>query len=145
MNLNFSSSSPTDFNYINNQLEKFGLNSYQHRIFIRLMTFCHKLFTNEFVPANLKNIFVENNFPYNLRNSYVNTYVVPNKGNLNNYGEKTFHYFFSKFINTFCKNNLKNDFLIPFEFFKIRTINNVNLNFKSFICNFKNFDIKYIL
>ena len=104
LNLKFSSIFPPDFNSINNQLEKLGLNSFQHRIFIRLMTFSYKLFSSEFVPLNLKNLFVENDFPYNLRNCISNTFTIPDKGILNNYGERTFHYLFSIFINTFCKN-----------------------------------------
>ena len=137
---------PTDFNYINNQLEKLGLNSFQHRIFIRLMTFSYKLFSSEFVPLNLKNLFVENTyFPYNLRNCIANTFIVPVKGILNNYGDKTFHYFFSIFINTFCKNNQFNDFLIPFKLFKTRTINNVNLHYSLFVSTFNNFNIKYTI
>ena len=50
-------------------------------------------------------------------------------GVLNDYGKKTFNYFFGNFINHFCIN----DFSLSFEFFKNRTINNVNLFFNSFM------------
>ncbi len=104
-----------------------------------------KLYSNDIVPANLKNIFTENKYSYNLRNSSINTFSIPNIGVLNNFGEKTFHYFFNIFINKFCKNNLANDFLIPFNLFKTRTINNVNLNHNLFISTFYNFNLIYVL
>lgn len=134
-----------DFNNINNSLEKLGLQALQHRNLIRLMCFSHKLFNNNYAPVNLVNLYMENNNPHSLRSNSANTFFIPKTGILNKYGERTFHFFFSRFINLFCKNSLFNDLAMPFKLFKNRTFNNVNIHFEIFIKNFSNFDIKYVL
>jgi len=142
--LNFKcTTTPVDFNNINNSLEKMGLNSLQHRLFIRLMTFSHKLFTNEFAPLNLKSSLQlkQSSASISTRSTMIKNIAINDIGVLNDYGKKTFNYFFGNFINAFCIN----DFSLTFKFFKTRTINNVNLFFNSFICNFSCFDIKYML
>ena len=119
-----------------------GLNAFQHRIFIRLMNFSNKIYTGEFVPVNLWNklILKSNNQTYSLRSNDKLELVIPKISFFNDYGERTFEYFFSNFINKFCMN----DFLIPFKLFKLRTINNVNIYYNLFKDTFKNFDLNYI-
>ena len=56
----------------------------EHAEYTNMITVLHEFRKKKGRKGPLKNIFVENIFPYNLRNSLVNTYVVPNKGNLNN-------------------------------------------------------------
>ena len=142
LNFNFSTIS-SDFNIVNNSLEKVGLNSFQHRLFIRLMTFSHKLFNSEFAPQSLKNCLQmkSNIASISTRSSMVKSIAIYDIGVFNDYGKKTFNYFFGNFINVFCIN----DFVLSFKFFKTRTINNVNLFFKSFISNCSCFDIKYMV
>jgi hypothetical protein len=141
--LNFKCShSPIDFNNVNNILEKMGLNALQHRIFIRLMNFSHKIYTGEFVPVNLRNKLTikSTNQSYSLRSNDKMELAIPIISYLNNYGERTFEFFFSNFINKFCLNDLS----IPFKLFKLRTINNVNIYYNLFKDTFKNFDLNYI-
>jgi len=142
LNFKFTTLS-TDFNNVNNCLEKVGLNSFQHRLFIRLMTFSHKLFNSEFAPLNLKNALQikPSLASINTRSTVVKSIAIYDIGVLNDYGKKTFNYFFGNFINVFCLS----DFSLSFKLFKTRTINNVNLYFNSFICNCSSFNIKYML
>ena len=100
------------------------------------MTFGYKIINNENSPKNLKESFTFNynlNKKYSLRNS--NEIQTPRISNLNNYGEQTFSYFFSKLINTICVKDLN----IDFNFFK----NNINLIFNKFRKNFSKFDLNY--
>jgi hypothetical protein len=92
--------SSEDFNKWNTLLEQYGLNGFQHRLIIRLATYIQKIFCYSNSPSNLANCFILNNDlnkSYNLRNLL--ELKIPDKGKYNDYGEDTFEYFFSKFIN----------------------------------------------
>ena len=118
--------SSEDFNKWNTLLEQYGLNGFQHRLII---------------SSNLANCFILNNDlnkSYNLRNLL--ELKIPDKGKYNDYGEDTFEYFFSKFINVVINE------IIHFRFGKykkyikensnilhlktIRNFNRLDLNFK---------------
>jgi hypothetical protein len=93
--------SSDDFNKWNSLLEKYGLNGFQHRLIIRLAIYIQKIFCYTNSPSKLANCFTVNNDlnkSYNLRNLL--ELKIPDKGKYNDYGEDTFEYFFSKFINT---------------------------------------------
>jgi hypothetical protein len=93
--------SSDDFNKWNSLLEKYGLNGFQHRLIIRLAIYIQKIFCYTNSPSKLANCFIVNNDlnkSYNLRNLL--ELKIPDKGKYNDYGEDTFEYFFSKFINT---------------------------------------------
>ena len=114
--------------------------NFQHRVLNQLMIFIHKILKSENAPINLKKSFefnYESNKNYNLRN--LNELRTPRINNLNNYGELTFNFFFSKFINRLCVKDLDLDF----NFFRLRTKNNINLIFNKFINTFTNFDLNY--
>jgi exonuclease III len=136
----------TDFNLINNELEKIRLNSFLHRFILKLFTFVHKIYNDIDSPLDLKNQFIINEnivttnqfiSKRNLRNR--NHLYVPATNAFNNYGQQTFSYFFSKLINKFCINDLKIDFIL----FQQRIFNNINVIFIEFIKVFEKFDLNY--
>ena len=77
------------------------------------------------------------NKKYNLRN--INDYYIPSIGVFNETGSKQFIYFFSKFINELCRNDIE----IDYSFYKIRIKNNINLLFLKFVEVFVKFDLKF--
>jgi hypothetical protein len=98
-----------DANNFNKLLENYGLSNFQHRLFIRMDTFLHNIVNIEQAPKLLKNqIRMNDNIGgHNQRNKFqVNQPLRIH----NHYGEATFVYFCSKFI------NLKNSFYIELRF-----------------------------
>ena len=98
-----------DSNNFNVLLENYGLNNFQIRLFIRMATFIHNIVNIDQAPKLLKNQIKMNvkihKGGYNLKNKFqVNQ---PFRIH-NHYGEATFVYFYSKFINNF--KDLKNNF-----------------------------------
>jgi hypothetical protein len=146
--LNFKIPIEPEFNFItvNNQLEKLGLQSLQHRVISRLVTFTHKLFYYDSVPLNLKNKLIFNNQlnkQHDLRN--INSFSQPSLGNLNKYKERTFEYFFPKFINAICLDFCTNAKSFSLRFVKTSAFNNSNLHYLTIINFFKKFDLNYVL
>ena len=104
------------------------------------MLFIFKILKNNNSPQNLIKSFQYNkdlNKNYDLRN--LDQLQIPRISSLNNYGESTFNFFFSKLINAFCFKELNLDF----NFFKIRAKNNINIIFTKFINIFPKFDLNY--
>ena len=82
---------------------------------------------------NLKNELTFNNKlkkGYSLRNE--NNLALTNSTFLNNFSENTFHYFFTKFINSCCIDII----YLNEKHFKTFIENNINLIFLIFIKNF---------
>jgi hypothetical protein len=132
--------STPDFNDYNNKLQQIGLFNFQHRFIQRTSLFIHKILNLSSSPPNLKNKFIFNsnlNKHHLLRNS--TDLYVPSIGKFNHYGEETFEYFFSKFIN----NLIINDINLNFTFFKSRIMNNINLIFILFTNIFNKFDLNF--
>ena len=132
--------STNDFNIWNNYLTKYNLYSFQHRLLFRLHIYIYKIFHNNDSPHNLLNSFVFNrelNKKYNLRN--LSDLHIPSKSIFNDFGERSFSYFFSKFINELCRNDIE----IDYSFYKIRIKNNINLLFLKFVEVFVKFDLKF--
>jgi hypothetical protein len=122
LNLNAS----VDSNNFNVLLENYGLNNFQHRLFIRMATFIHNIVNIDQAPKLLKdqikmNLIVDKG-GYNLRNKFQ---VNQPLRIYNHYGESTFVYFYSKFINNFILNDLK----INSYTFKKLLYNNLNNHF----------------
>ena len=125
-----------DFNIINNELEKIRLNSFLHRFILKLSSFVHKIYNDVDSPLELKNQFLINENVVTM-NQFINKSNLRNKNHLyvpatnafNNYGQLTFSYFFSKFINKFCINDLKIDYLT----FCQRILKNINIIFIEFL------------
>ena len=64
---------------------------------------------------------------------------IPNKGNYNDFGEDTFVYFFSKFIN-----KVINDFThCRFNYYKKCVKNNISLLHDKAVCAFPKFDLNF--
>lgn len=127
----------TDYNKLNIHLETFGLSSYQHRLLKRLMYFSYNILNGS---SSVKNLLIKNddlNKGYNLRN--LNRYSQPSLLGKNRYGDETFEYFFSKFINEFSLMDIG----LKFETFKIRVHNNINIIFDKFIKINTKFDLYY--
>ena len=130
-----------DFISLNNNLSEYGLECLQHKIIIRLSRFIYKTINVNDTPAGLRTILIRNcskKLNYDLRNK--DEYLVPSKGKFNDYKEKTFDYFFSKFINSFLLNELK----FNFPLFCKRIENNINILFIKFCKIFSKFEIDYI-
>jgi hypothetical protein len=125
-----------DTNSINNNLSKFGLFAFDHRIFYRLFTFSYKIYNDSYAPQLLRGLLKTNvtrELKYDLRNK--NDLIVSSLKN--KFGELTFSHFFPKFINHFSINIIS----LNFSSFKISVLNNINLNFPKFINLFPRFSI----
>ena len=100
-----------DVNNFNNLLENYGLNNFQHRLLIRLATFVHNIVNIEQAPKLLKEQIVMNvninKGGHNLRNKFQMNQPLRIH---NHYGEATFVYFYSKFINNFILKDLTINF-----------------------------------
>ena len=132
--------SSEDFNKWNTLLEQYGLNGFQHRLIIRLATYIQKIFCYSNSPSNLANCFILNNDlnkSYNLRNLL--ELKIPDKGKYNDYGEDTFEYFFSKFINLVINE------IIHFRFGKYKKYikENSNILHLKTIRNSNRFDLNF--
>ena len=136
----FNVSTSDDFNKWNSYLEKYGLNSFQHRLIIRLSSYIYKIMCSKDSPVNLREVFSLNKDlgkKYQLRN--IDLLEVPSKGRFNDFGEQTFGYFFSRFINEICFDELN----YSFKFFKCVIDKNINIFFLKFLKTFEKFDIKF--
>jgi hypothetical protein len=126
-----------DSNTINNELLKYGLFAFDHRIFYRLFTFSYKIFNEYHAPQILSDQLKTNAsraLNYRLRNEN-DLIVAPLK---NKFGELTFSYFFPKFINHFSRHILHQNF----NTYKISVLNNINLHFDKFVTMFPRFDLR---
>ena len=120
---------------VNNILESMSLSSFQHNLLTRLAIFAYNIYNDVNAPTNLKQLLLnKKNITYNLRsNSILFKSCIP----LNHYGESTFDFFFPKFVNTICLNDIS----LNNNFFKSRLNNNVNLLNVLFIKEFPKFDL----
>jgi len=134
-----------DFNHLNNELEKLNLQSFQHRVLSRLLTFGHKIVNLSDSPENLSELLSTKgpvNHTYDLRNNQIHESLnVPSISYLNNFGTRTFEYVFPKLLNLTCILDIK----ISSKLFNIRVYNNINLYYSKFIQSFQNFDLNFAL
>jgi len=129
-----------DYRDVNNSLGKYNLMNFQHRILSKLLIFSHKILNSVNGPINLKNSLEKKsslNRTYSLRND--NEFIPPRISDKNNYGERTFAYFFTKLINNICIKDINLDL----NFFKIIVNNNINIYFNDFVFLFEKFDLNY--
>jgi hypothetical protein len=122
----------------NSILEKYGLNNFQHRLLIRMATFVYNIVNVEQAPKLLKEQLILNvninKGGYNLRNKFqINQSLKIN----NHYGEATFVYIYSKFIN----NIILNDLTLHFYSFKKLLYNNLKFHFIKLTKIFPKFDL----
>ncbi len=138
---NFSILTSEYFNKWNKKLNKYKLNSFQHRILVKLHTYIYKILHYCNSPRNLSNQFIfkyDLNKKYSLRNE--NDLYIPSIGIYNQNGTKQFIYFFSKFINEIMTLDKIN---FNFKVFKSETNNNIINLFLKFIKIFVSFDLKF--
>ena len=137
-NLKYDIDTSDDFNKMNNDLEKHGLSSFQHRLIQRFMIFSFNIMNQ---PDNQLrkqlNFNKDLNKKYSLRN--MNNLCQPQLAGSNSFDEDTIEYFFYLFINTCCLNDLH----LELSMFKMRTKNNINILFNKFIKIFPKFDLIY--
>jgi hypothetical protein len=143
---NFYNQEPT---IVNNFLKKYKLNSFSHRLFVRLNLFTFNILSTKRPPILLDNFktFDSRDISYNLR-SNSNPGVIESHSKLH-YGELTFGFFFSKFYNKilltsdlFKNNNIDlTNFCLSLNQFKIFLHNNLNDLYSVFIDNFAKFNI----
>ncbi len=140
-NFNYNIKYSLDFNYFNSFLNNYNLNCFQHRLLIKLFKFSYSLINSSETPSELKSQLIYNselNKQHDLRN--LNQLSIPKCKNGNNFGENTFNYFFSKFINLFSINL----FNLEFSIFNLNISNNINIYLNTFIKNFDKFNLDYI-
>ena len=80
-----------DFNKLNNLLERYGLNNFQHRIITRNALFVYKIINLEKTAVDLTKSLITNeelNKKYPLRNT--NELQIPEISDFNHFGENTF-------------------------------------------------------
>ena len=121
----------------NNNLEKLGLNTFQNIIILKLSLFIHKIHNEINSPLNLKcQIILTNDvLNYNLR-SNIKYSITQTK--ISHYGELTFNYFTSKFLNEFI-----DEIDLKMSLFKTRIYNNINILYNKFIKIFPKFNLVF--
>ena len=125
---------------INIALEKYHLFGFQHRVVLRLCLFGHKIENVPSAPPKLKEQLLystNRNIQYSFRKTTMPTLFIPKIKT--HYGEKTFKYFFNKFLEKTCIVQIKLSF-IDFRKHIISTINSICTKFTQI---FENFDISY--
>ena len=130
-----------DFNKLNNELSKYKLDCFQHRLIKRIARFIFKIYKNQNSPSGLKRSLIKNGecktVNYNLRNKM--EFFIPSKGKYNDKMEWTFEYFYSKFLNEF----LICDLALDFSQYCKRIENSINLFFPKFCKLFLKFDLNF--
>jgi len=103
-------------------LESLGLKNFEHRVLNKLAAFVHKIVNEKNSPILLKQMINRNNdFNSNRMNLRNNNEIGQAIQLYNHYGESTFIYFFSNFINAL----ILNDLVCNFKFFCQRMSKNV--------------------
>ena len=130
-----------DYNQVNEKLKKIGIFDFHYRIVNRLSIFVYKIFIFK-NPPNLASELKfnrERNIKYDLRNS--EKLIQPCSSRVN--GEKTFGYFFSRFVNLLFVDCINNKLTFKdFRHYLLKNLNNfVNLSLKTF--DKLNFYIKF--
>ena len=96
---------------------------------------------NPSAPKELKyklKFIYQLNRPYKLRNEI--ELSIPPKSKFNDYGERVFAHFYSKFINNLIIDEIGHTKIT----FDARIRNNVNFLYEKFVKTFENFDLKFV-
>ena len=110
----------------NNKLESFGLQNLHHRLLTRILTLSHKIINETEAPSELKKLLKPSSALERAGRTLRNHQnIVPTYASKNRYGESRFSFIFPRIINI----TIINDLLIPFNFFKTRVVNNINVYF----------------
>jgi len=125
-----------NFSEINNYLKNYKLFSFEYRVFFRLRLFIGKILNSVYAPPNLKGLLIRSGNSRSLRNSNQFSMVRTN----NHFGEATFSYFFSKFLNTVFKDSLNNLSRLSSKKF---LNDNFDRLFNLFVSNFDKFNLEY--
>ena len=117
----------------NNDLNKYGLSSFQHRIVNKVFTFAYNIINNPKAPTGLKQTFV-NSKVRRLRKNNLELRAVKT-----HYGEKTFSYFFVNLYNSFSQVDFHNEFKKIYSNFN----SNIKNIFEKFVNIYPIFNIFY--
>ena len=118
----------SNFNELNNLLEKYGLFAFQHRALERMLTFSFKIINFANSPPLLKEQLAKNetrNQKYELRNKD----QIIECGSRTKSGENTFKYIYSRLSNKFIVDKL----VLKLSTFKLSMFNNINLIYEKSI------------
>ena len=141
-----------ELNKHNTKLEQQGLNSFEHRLVIKMATFAHKIVNNRNSPADLKALLKprETRGSTQLRSQLqtTNSHAIVNINHRHNnaivepfvrskVGTLAFAPFFSKFINNFCVADINKSFTA----FNSFIFQKINVIFPVFVQLFPNFDL----
>ena len=125
-----------NYSEINNFLKNYKLFSFECGVFYRLSLFIGKIINSIYAPPNLRSLLKRSENSRSLRNS--NQFIV--KRTKNHYGEATFSYFFSKFLNNVFKDSLNNLGRLSSK----KYLNdNFDRLFNIFLTNFDKFNLEY--
>jgi len=128
-----SNASLSDFN---NNLKKYNLYSFQHRITKKIFTFARNVVNDVNSPAELHQVFNQESF-LNSRARNPNLILPKIKSH---FGEKQFSFFFIKLFNTFGgKKNFYENYNSFLIFFNL----NIDNILKKFLETFNIFDLHY--
>ena len=143
-----------ELNEHNNNLEKFGLNTFEHRLVAKVASFTRKIYNNTNAPTQLhQQIQPKISKPgamilrdrcqstlthktYNINIRHKNAPSQPRATTA--VGTSTFSFFFTKFITNLLVEDIKQ----RFSFFNKIVFNNINLLFLKFVFFFPKFVLK---
>ncbi len=127
-----------DFNICNDTLQSFNLNAFQHRIFIHLSTFIHKIINYPSSPAFLRQGLERNRNPnHALRNN--NHFRIPATSIFNHLADYSFFNFYTRFINNFLIEELS----LTLYAFKHHMVASANTYIQKFANIFEKFNLVY--
>ena len=118
-------------------LKKYGLFSFEYRVFTRLGIFIHKILNSWLSPPCLKTLLILKSDTHSYRTRCTDRYVVPKMNN--HYGNTTFAYFFSRFANLIFSDTI----LLDSNEFRESIIKNIDRDFKNFQKNFDMLTLKF--
>jgi hypothetical protein len=122
-----------EINWVNSFLKRYNLFSLQHRVFYRFSIFSYNCKNNWRIIDNFETNSIRNT-GHNLRNSnHLTRYHINLKE-----GKNTFHYFFSKFINSYYINK----FQLKYSVFKKFVLDNLHSFFDHFVFLFPKFHLE---
>ena len=117
-------------------LMKFGLSSFEYRVFSRLAMFLRKLTYLEEDSCNLMDqLKLKLDTRYNTRSS--ERFIVPKMHN--HYGDASFAYFYTRFANLILSDNVSHN---SYEI-EVLTKSNIDLKFTKFQSNFDMLNLKF--
>jgi hypothetical protein len=136
--INDNNTKYSNINTFNQQLQKYGLFSFQHRLMNKLLTFTHSILTEEQAPEILKKALITT--PHTEADNITRTLrsgKIVEKKCVTKYAQKTFEYFFKTLLN----NIHQKYFTLTNKLFKESTTARMYENIRQFFNLFPRFEV----